>query len=107
MSDLDTLKREWSMASKIANASREALREHVLSAFHLHVGDKIKVVSYGREKIAVVTSIRFDVQIAIDGTVKVTLRPIAYPLKKNGNIAEVGQIYIWHDDKVEVLERAS
>jgi hypothetical protein len=66
------------------------------------------VTGPGSKKIGKITKINVDIRQGYgeDRSYKVELIPYAYPLKKDGTLAKVGEMRLWYGDKIELVEAA-
>lgn len=109
---VEQLLAEYQAADKETKAMYEALRVASLDEFFLKTGDKVRVhVKKGTwerqqvvEKIGIVKSIEFSID-HFGKAPKVQLKPVVLPLKKDGTMAQIGEIYIWTDTKIELVSR--
>lgn len=103
--ELEHLKRAYAQAKEDLEEAQEALRLRAIDEFKWKTGDKIQVTSNrGEVKVGRIVGIHFSV-IANGEKVYVHLRPLAFPLKKDGTAARIGEFYLYDQDRIVLLER--
>ena len=96
----EELVKQYAEARDAANALHERIRLASLAALPYAVGDTVRVPSANR--VGRVTGVRF----SITKENKVIMRPSILPIKKDGQKAKVGAIFVWYDDVIELVEKA-
>lgn len=106
---IEKLKTEWMFARKLLEATRYSLRQEVVAACPIKLGDKVEVLHHSKPAVGRVTNLIVSVSESHSnsGEVEVEVRPIVYPIKKDGRTSKVGEIYLYNTDieNIKVLER--
>lgn len=93
--EINRLFGEFKQARTVQDEAYNKLREAALDEYPIKVGDKVKIGT----KIGRVKSVQF--KINWQGDIEISV--FAYPIKKDGTTARIGEIRSWFD--VELLER--
>lgn len=97
---IDVLKQRWLSARGVENEARNELVTAALNAYRFDVGDLVKV--YG--KTGRIVRISAEVRERRGSGADVIIRPSIFPLKKDGSVAKVGEIFLWNDEDLTPAE---